>query len=123
MATFARTLSRVRGGGQSAFGRTRNALGTATRRGLSPASRRAIQPTNIVWIFGFGRSGSTWLSSLMGEMEGHTVWQEPAVGALFGNFYYEDAWIGEAHHNSPSFILGARRDIWLRLIRAFCFFP
>ena len=77
------------------------------------------QATNVVWIFGFGRSGTTWLSSLMGEMENHTVWHEPAVGALFGNFYYGDLWIGEAHHNNPLFILGSRRDIWLRLIRTF----
>jgi hypothetical protein len=55
----------------------------------------------------------------MGELENHTVWHEPAVGALFGNFYYGDLWIGEAHHNNPLFILGSRRDIWLRLIRTF----
>lgn len=77
-----------------------------------------VQASNIVWIFGFGRSGSTWLSSVMGEMENHTVWQEPALGALFGNLYYGPG-IGEAHHNSPSFILGAQREIWSRLIRAF----
>ena len=78
-----------------------------------------IKADNVVWIFGFGRSGSTWLSSMMGEMEDHTVWLEPGVGALFGNFYYEDPWIGEAHRTSPLFILGSRRAIWLRLIRSF----
>lgn len=78
-----------------------------------------IKAENVVWLFGFGRSGNTWLSSMMGEMEDHTVWAEPSVGALFGNFYYEDLWIGEAHRTSPLFILGSQRGIWLRLIRAF----
>jgi len=78
-----------------------------------------IEAGNVVWIFGFGRSGSTWLSSMMGEMKGHTVWQEPTVGALFGNFYYGDPWIGAAHHNNPSFIMGSRRDIWVGLVRSF----
>ncbi len=34
----------------------------------SGAGREAsgINPENIVWIFGSGRSGSTWLSSMMG---------------------------------------------------------
>lgn len=89
--------------------------------GLAAAQprREGIEAENLVWIFGFGRSGSTWLSVMMGEMEGHTVWQEPAVGALFGNFYYGDPWIGPAHHENPLFIMGSRREIWLRLIRAF----
>ncbi len=38
---------------------------------------RGIDPKNIVWIFGSGRSGSTWLSSMMGDMEGHALWGEP----------------------------------------------
>jgi len=41
------------------------------------------------------------------------------LGALFGNFYYRDLWVGEAHHKNPLFILGAHREIWLRLIRSF----
>src|ERR687893_2473855 len=47
-----------------------------------------INPENIVWIFGSGRTGSSWLSSMMGDMEGHALWGEPWVGSLFGNFYY-----------------------------------
>jgi hypothetical protein len=47
-----------------------------------------VRPENIVWIFGFGRTGSTWLSSMMADLEGHTLWQEPLIGELFGNLYY-----------------------------------
>jgi hypothetical protein len=43
---------------------------------------------NIVWIFGTGRSGSTWLGSMMGGLDGCAMWNEPLVGNLFGNFHY-----------------------------------
>jgi len=89
-------------------------------RAFGKASQRdGIRAANVVWLFSFGRSGSTWLSAMMAEIEDHTVWHEPAVGALFGNFYYGDRWIGEAHHKNPLFILGSRREIWLSLIRSF----
>ena len=43
-----------------------------------------IKPENIVWIFGTARTGSTWLSAMMGEIKGYTRWHEPLVGTLFG---------------------------------------
>lgn len=48
---------------------------------------RSVNPANMIWIFGSGRSGSTWLRRMMGEMKGYRVWEEPMVGALFGEFY------------------------------------
>ena len=41
-----------------------------------------IEPRNIIWVFGAGRTGSTWLAAMMEEIEDHTVWFEPWVGAL-----------------------------------------
>ena len=49
---------------------------------------RGVVPENIVWIFGTGRSGSTWLASIMEGLGRHAMWNEPLVGNLFGNFYY-----------------------------------
>jgi hypothetical protein len=75
-----------------------NLEGGVTRRPLASlrwrtpdgagAEADGVNPENIVWIFGSGRSGSTWLSSMMGDLEGHALWGEPWVGALFGNYYY-----------------------------------
>jgi sulfotransferase family protein len=74
-----------------------------------------VRPENIVWIFGTGRSGSTWLASMMEEVEGHAMWSEPLVGALFGEFYYVRA----AHKKGGKSIMGRRyRDVWLRSIRS-----
>ena len=78
-----------------------------------------IRAENIIWIFGAGRTGSTWLSRMMGELEDHAVWNEPLVGALFGNLYYDRAkhLIGRG---GKHYILGdAYRESWLRSIRAF----
>src|SRR5215217_2488527 len=74
-----------------------------------------INPENIVWIFGSGRSGNTWLSSMMGDIEGHAVWREPNVGFLFGYMYY--VWAHEGQRGAKNFILGRHKESWLRSIR------
>jgi len=83
------------------------------------AGRRAggVNPENVVWIFGSGRSGSTWLRSMMAEMEAHHVWEEPMVGRLFGDFH---ARAQEGNLLSPDFIMGdpIRRG-WIGSIRTF----
>jgi hypothetical protein len=78
-----------------------------------------MRPESIIWIFGTARTGSTWLSKMMGQLPGHTVWREPLVGALFGDFYYERAAPrigGRGKHH----ILGdGYRESWLPGIRRF----
>jgi hypothetical protein len=79
------------------------------------AETTGVRPENIVWIFGTGRSGSTWLASMMEEVEDHAMWSEPLVGALFGEFYYVRA----AYKKGDMSIMGRRyRDVWLRSIRS-----
>lgn len=82
----------------------------------APESRRVgVAPGSLVWIFGSGRTGSTWLSRLMGEVEGHSVWFEPQVGDLFGGFYYGAR---DRQRASGNFVLGdPRRETWLRSVR------
>ena len=76
----------------------------------------SIKPENIVWIFGTGRSGNTWLSSMIEEV-GHAVWKEPNIGKLFGEFYY-GARPGQRKH--WKFVLGDPwKDLWLGSIRRF----
>ena len=87
-------------------------LGRSARRSLTSAG---VKPENIVWIFGAGRTGSSWLSQMMGELKGHTVWFEPWVGALFDPYHLrlED-------HKGQHFIFSPRyKKTWLRSIRAF----
>jgi hypothetical protein len=79
------------------------------------AETGGVKPESIVWIFCTGRSGSTWLASMMQDVEGHTMWNEPLVGALFGDFYYTRA----AHRRGGVGILGNRyKSVWLKSIRS-----
>jgi len=76
-----------------------------------------VRPENMVWIFGSGRSGSTWLRSMMGEMSRHLVWEEPMVGQLFGNFHRRAQ---TANLTRPDFVLAdATRRGWIHSIRNF----
>jgi Sulfotransferase domain len=88
-------------------------------RGTPPAGEEkgGMRPENLVWMFGTARTGSSWLSAIMGEIGGYSRWHEPLVGHLFGNLYYERAGHrGEDEH----FILGDRyRDLWLATVRRF----
>ncbi len=78
---------------------------------------RDVDPARIVWIFGSGRSGSTWLRSMMGDMEGTRVWEEPMVGRLFGEFY---ARAPKDNLRSADFVMGTPiRKGWISSIRNF----
>jgi hypothetical protein len=84
--------------------------------GLSKTGE-SIDPGRMVWIFGSGRSGSTWLRSMMGELEGAGVWEEPMVGRLFGEFY---ARAPKDNLRSADFVMGDPiRKGWISSIRNF----
>jgi len=76
-----------------------------------------VRPENVVWIFGSGRSGSTWLRSMMADMRRHQVWEEPLVGRLFGEFYDRAQ---KSNLARPDFVMAdATRKGWIRSIRNF----
>jgi hypothetical protein len=77
----------------------------------------AVEPGRMVWIFGSGRSGSTWLRSMIGELEGTKIWEEPMVGRLFGEFY---AKAPKENLISADFVMGDPiRKGWIGSIRNF----
>jgi hypothetical protein len=81
------------------------------------AGAKGVRPENMIWIFGSGRSGSTWLKSMMGELKNHKVWEEPLVGRLFGEFYEKSE---KGQLGAKNFIMGnAVREGWIRSIRNF----
>lgn len=89
------------------------------RRGSASdeAANSGLRPENIVWIFGSGRSGSTWLRSMMGDISRHQVWEEPMVGQLFGNFHRRAQ---SANLSRPDFVMAdSTRRGWTRSIRTF----
>jgi hypothetical protein len=79
------------------------------------SGRHGVVPENLVWIFGTGRSGSTWLASMMADLDGHAMWNEPLVGNLFGNFHYFR--VG-GRKSGKHYILGRPyKDTWLGPMR------
>jgi len=81
---------------------------------VSSGAEGGIKPEGMIWIFGTGRSGTTWLAHMMEELGSHAMWDEPRVGDLFGTFYKE--WDG--HKRGDKFILGRPfKDLWLASIR------
>jgi hypothetical protein len=92
----------------------------AVRKGESLRSRArgspgGVRPENIVWIFGTGRSGSTWLGSMMEGLDGYAMWNEPLVGNLFGNFYYFR--VGGRKLGKHSILGEAYKETWLGPMR------
>ncbi|MFL5906693.1 MAG: sulfotransferase [Solirubrobacterales bacterium] len=78
------------------------------------AGRARVSPEQIVWIFGFARSGTTWLAGMLRDATRGRGWNEPLVGALFGEFYVQR----DADQQPAEFILStAHRDTWLPSIR------
>lgn len=75
-----------------------------------------LDPSKMVWIFGTGRTGSTWLALMMGDLPDHHFWNEPLFGRLFGDLYYS---LGQANRDRPSFILGGPPEARRAPIRTF----
>jgi LPS sulfotransferase NodH len=75
----------------------------------------SINPENMVWILGSPRTGSTWLSEILGEPRGHALWKEPFFGVVL-NFRNNLAHRG--YLNSKQFLLGEPyRDVWIGSMR------
>lgn len=75
-----------------------------------------IRPENIVWVFGSGRTGSSWLTFMMGALPDHTRWNEPLIGYLFGHLYYERA---RTRQDARHFVLADDYgEFWLSAIRS-----
>lgn len=80
-------------------------------------SAEGVKPENMIWIFGTGRGGSTWLRSMLQELAHFKVWEEPMVGRLFGKFY-DEAQPGQL--SSRNFIMSnSTREQWAGSIRKF----
>jgi hypothetical protein len=114
VAKRSRTLRRIH---HRLAGRLRQARFEISELRARRSGARDVNPENMIWIFGSGRSGSTWLRGMMEEMGNHHVWEEPMVGRLFGDFY---ARAPEENLHSADFIMGEPiRKGWMRSIRNF----
>lgn len=86
-------------------------LRTETQRSESPPE---VKATNLIWIFGAPRSGTSWLARMLSDMPSSAWWNEPDVGRLFGAFWQD--WHKKAEREG--FILAdAHRKSYLKGLR------
>lgn len=88
----------------------------ATSTVANGGNEATVDPASMIWIFGSGRTGSTWLSKMMGDLSKHSLWDEPLVGKLLGDLYYS---LREDRQQDISFILGGPPEIRQASIRRF----
>ncbi len=75
-----------------------------------------VRPENVVWIFGSGRTGSSWLTFMMGALPDHTRWNEPMIGYLFGHLHHNR---GYTRQDRKHFILADDyEETWISSIRS-----
>ena len=78
-----------------------------------------LREERLIWMFGSPRTGSTWLSRMMAELDNQERWHEPYIGLLFGSFVYERLQNSKLL-GSASFIMGEpHRKVWLDSIKNF----
>lgn len=77
-----------------------------------------VGAADIVWIFGTARTGSTWLASIMGELRGNQVWNEPFAGTLFAPTFYRLHWESTIGRPRSAILSADRRSIWLGAARS-----
>jgi hypothetical protein len=78
--------------------------------------RRSIDGTaehRIAWIIGCGRSGSTWLAEMLGDLPGIRHWHEP----YYGRFFRHLAERPEELERKFAFFSQKRQKIWLAGLR------
>lgn len=95
----------------------REKLGAKIAGGEGIGRSRSAKAENMVWVFGMGRSGNTWLIGMMRSISGYYTWDEPFVGKLFGEFYNNET---VANLSRANFIMGEpTRKGWTKSIRNF----
>lgn len=71
----------------------------------------------IAWIIGCGRTGSTWLAEMLGELPGIRRWHEPYFGRFFRHLYERP----DEMQRQSSFFSSRHEKIWLDGLRELFF--
>jgi hypothetical protein len=75
----------------------------------------SVKPERIIWIFGAGRTGSSWLAAMMGDIKGASVWFEPGLGEVL-----DPDRADLKHREGEHFIFAPQyRVAWLDSIKTF----
>lgn len=83
------------------------------RQGEQERSTRNLAEDRIAWIIGCGRSGSTWLAEMLGDLQGIRRWHEPYFGRFLRHVHERP----DDMDRQSSFFSKKHQRIWLEGIR------
>lgn len=87
------------------------------RKGEQKRSVAGTSEDRIAWIIGCGRTGSTWLAEMLGDLPRIRRWHEP----YFGRFMKHVSERPEELDRRSSFFSADHQDVWLEGIRELFF--
>ena len=79
------------------------------REGEQQTSQPQALEDRIAWIIGCGRTGSTWLAEMLGDLPKIRRWHEPYFGRLFKHLYERP----DELDRKTSFFARRHQEIWL----------
>ncbi|CAM3951175.1 sulfotransferase family protein [Smaragdicoccus niigatensis] len=83
-------------------------------RKWAPPAPRPFTVDRTVWIFGCGRSGSTWLAEMLNSFDGWSMWPEPGFGHIFQRPEPAAPYV-----DSPCHVMGGEPELHQPAVRAF----
>jgi hypothetical protein len=93
------------------------ALVSELRGGQQQRSLNRASEERIAWIIGCGRSGSTWLAEMLGDLPRIRRWHEPYFGRLFRHLHERP----EELERQSSFYYRRHQQVWLEGVRELFF--
>jgi hypothetical protein len=81
---------------------------------LKPFANPIHEEADTCWIFGAGRSGSTWLIDLLSHLGGTCTWHEPYFGMLFLYPFREPGVL----QRDEAFFADSQRAVWCGSLRS-----
>jgi hypothetical protein len=92
-------------------------LTSEVREGEGACSVLGAGEEKIAWVIGCGRTGSTWLAEMLGDLPGIRRWHEP----YFGRFFQHVSERPEERERKASFFFRRHEQTWIEGIRELFF--
>ena len=88
------------------------------RRHLKEAESDPFPADKLVWIFGMGRSGSSWLAFMLREVpRGNTIWQEPWTSVCLGPVAGQEEGIERLRIREQTIFGSPFEEVWFASVR------
>jgi len=88
------------------------------RKRLQKSESDPFPADKLVWIFGMGRSGSSWLAFMLGEVtRGNTIWQEPWTSVCLGTVAGQEEGIERLRKREQTIFGSPFEEVWFASVR------